>query len=375
MNVLVNCISSISGGGRAYLKNLLGLLTEEFAEKGQHEILFLAHPNQADLLSKVPNANIVWMPGQQLNGLRRVKWEFLNLPRIVNENRIDIQFTPYQVAPVMRGVKNVLMIRNMEPFLFDNYTYSLKAWARNRLLEVISKRCLRRADRVIAVSRFAATQLQRMSVPEERFRTIYHGSPPLNSEMPGNVSSIETLGVEGPFIFTCGSILPYRRIEDVIYAFNTCLPALPDNIQLVIAGSGSDLRYARKIRSIIASSPNPSRILALGSVPWEAMVELYRRCELCVIATEIEACPNIALEAMASGCKIVSSDRSPLPEILGDCALRYHARDINGLAFQIERAVRDIILGEKLKELALERSQLFSWSVCSSETYSALTDW
>jgi len=126
---------------------------------------------------------------------------------------------------------------------------------------------------------------------------------------------------------------------------------------------------------MIAKSPKPSRILTLGNVPWETMVELYRRCTLCVIATEIEACPNIALEAMAAGCSIISSDRPPLPEMFDGCALRYEARDIGGLSRQILHVVEDKALRVEMGNNALLRAHDFSWSTCVERTYSALTDW
>lgn len=375
MKVLFNCMSSVSGGGRAYLRNLAAPLATTFAANERHQLIFLAHSDQAELLNGVPASSIMWISGPRPDGLRRMAWERIHLPRIVAEHRFDLLFTPYQVAPRVRGVRNVAMIRNMEPFLFGQYTYSQSTWLRNKLLAALSQRCLRTADRVIAVSRFAADYLAKIGVPDVRIRTIHHGSPSLRPADDAAANRLAAIGIDADFMLTCGSMLPYRRCEDVIQAFNACLPTLPERMYLVIAGSGTDAGYAQKIRDMVASSPAPSRILLLGNVPWETMVDLYRHCTLCVIATEIEACPNIALEAMAAGCAIVSSNRPPLPEMFNACVLDYEARDIGGLARQIRRAMHDGTLRIELKKQALLRAQDFSWSDCVSKTYSALTDW
>jgi len=375
MKVLFNCISSVSGGGRAYLRNLSGPLADVFSAEGQHDLVFLAHRDQSDLLSGVPTSNVIWISGPRPDGVRRIAWERSNLPRIISDRRVDVLFTPYQVAPHVANVKNVLMIRNMEPFLFRRYKYSITTWMRNKVLAAMSTSCLRDANRVIAVSQFAAAYLTRLDVSNEQIRTIYHGSPSLHPVGNDALDSLAALGITGDFILTCGSMLPYRRCEDVIRAFNSCISALPESTCLVIAGSGADGGYARLIRDVIASSSNPSRILLLGNVPWETMVELYRRCMLCAIATEIEACPNIALEAMAAGCPIVSSNRPPLPEMFDGCVLEYEARDVGGLSRQILRAVKNETLQRELRSKALLRAKDFSWSVCVKKTYSALTDW
>jgi len=267
------------------------------------------------------------------------------------------------------------MIRNMEPFLFERYKYSTTTWIRNKILAAISASCLRKANRVIAVSQFAADHLVCLDVPKEQIRTIHHGSPSFRRSNDDAKEKLAPLGITGDFILTCGSMLPYRRCEDVIRAFNSCMMTLPESTCLVIAGSGADEGYARLIRDIVASSPNPSRIKLLGNVPWETMVELYRSCMLCAIATEIEACPNIALEAMSAGCVIVSCNRPPLPEMFDGCVLEYEARDVDGLSRQILRVVKDKPLQRELSGRALRRASDFPWSICVKNTYTALTDW
>jgi len=368
-------MSSVSGGGRAYLRNISGPLTEAFLVDGKHQLVFLAHRDQSDLLSEVPASNVIWVSGPRPKGFRRIVWERSNLPFIVSSHRFDVLFTPYQVAPHVAKIKNVLMIRNMEPFLFGGYKYSMTTWIRNKILAAISSSCLSKANRVIAVSQFAADHMVCLDVLSDKIRTIHHGSPSFRQLNDDATGKLATLGVTGDFILTCGSMLPYRRCEDVIRAFNSCMSALPANMSLVIAGSGADMGYARMIRDIITSSPNPSRILLLGNVPWETMVELYRSCKLCAIATEIEACPNIALEAMSAGCVIISSNRPPLPEMFDGCVLGYEARDVDGLSRQILRVVNDEPLQRTLSGRALLRAKDFSWAVCAKNTYSALTDW
>jgi glycosyltransferase involved in cell wall biosynthesis len=373
------CLSSVSGGAVAYLRNLAPLLAHRFAESPEaHRVTFLAHEEQALSLEGIEDSQIRWVPGTRPMGYRRVLWERKNLGQIVREQGADVLFTPYQIGPRAPGIRQVLMIRNMEPFLFDVYHYSLKTWVRNRLLRWASTRCLRRADRVIAVSEFALEQLTRgLGIDAERVRTIYHGRPDFGNTADNSQDRdcLGQIGIQGDYLLTCGSLLPYRRCEDVITAFSQCAPKLGAGMQLVIAGAGTDYRYRESIRKAIAASPARERIQAVGHVPWKTMATLYRHCTACVVATEIEACPNIAIEAMAAGCVIVSGDRPPLPEMFKGCALEYRARDIGQLAQQMRTAVRDAPMRQEMKAKALDRAEEFSWAKCAEETYAALTHW
>lgn len=380
MNVLVNCLPLKSGGAIAYLQSLAPLLNLRFKESsGEHRIKFLAYREQDQLLGTVEDAHVICIRRNRQALYHRMLWEYINLARLVDEEKVDVLFTPYQISPLIYGTMQVLMIRNMEPFLSGEYEYSLNSRLRNQTLRWMSFHALRRANRVVAVSRFTRNYLIKvMRISENRIKTIYHGRRPCSARNRNSTRDHDLLthiGVEEKYIFTCGSLLPYRRYEDVITAFNRCVDHLPTGTRLVIAGSGTDRRYDKLIRKTIAASPYSHRILALGHVNNETMAALYRHSLVCIIATEIEACPNIAIEAMAAGCAIVSSDRPPLMEMFHGCSLEYRARDVSHLAQQMLLIVEDTNLRRGLKARAQKRAEIFSWEKCAKETYEALTEW
>lgn len=379
MNGLMYCISSVSGGALEYLRNIAPRLEKRFSRGGEgHSFKFLAHEEQEPLFRGIEESRIRWIRGARPLGYRRVWWERRNLTRILDEEKIDVLFNPYQIGIPTPGRRQVMMARNMEPFLFREYRYDLRNWLRNHLVRRSSLHSLRHADRVIAISMSVRDHLVReVGIDPERVRLIYHGGSNLNA---GNREAadrelIGRIGVHGDFLLTPGTLLPYRRCEDVIAAFGKCASALGDGMRLVIAGAGTDRRYGDVIRRAIAASPVRERILTVGHVPWETMAALYRLCRACVIATEIEACPNIAIEAMAAGCVIVSGDRPPLPEMFSGCALEYRARDLGQLAQQMRRAVEDVPLRQELRAKSLRRAKDFSWETCANQTFAALTEW
>ena len=59
----------------------------------------------------------------------------------------------------------------------------------------------------------------------------------------------------------------------------------------------------------------------LGHLDRAELAEALRSCDLYLDLTEHEACPNVVLEAMASGLPILHNNSGGVPELVGDCGL------------------------------------------------------
>ena len=121
----------------------------------------------------------------------------------------------------------------------------------------------------------------------------------------------------------------------------------------------------------------PDLMLFLGDGQRQnaVMRVLYRRCQLFVTATEVEACPNIAIEALTAGCSIVASDSGPAREILGDASVLTPPRNVDALGHQMVRLLGDDMARVELANKARMRSGMFSWDRTVRDTYEVLTKW
>jgi glycosyltransferase involved in cell wall biosynthesis len=140
---------------------------------------------------------------------------------------------------------------------------------------------------------------------------------------------------------------------------------------LVIAGE-TEIKmfsYRKKLEEWIKMHNLSSKIYWVDKLSEKEMAWCYRHCVIFVMSSRIEACPNIALEAMSYGCISISSDNSPLPEIFGDAAIYYQPKDSQSLAKTIKSVfIWDSWQREKMAELARNRVAEFSWDVCAEST-------
>jgi len=75
-----------------------------------------------------------------------------------------------------------------------------------------------------------------------------------------------------------------------------------------------------------------------------------------------------ALEAMACGTPVVTSNLSSLPEVVGDAALLVNPFDVQEIANGIKRLLTDEQLKEALITKGFQRVKKFSWENTAKET-------
>lgn len=363
MNILINFLSATSGGSLSYLRNLAPKFIEYSNTEDIKITLLIGQSQSRDLgLDRVDGVFSVPVRGL----IHRMLWERTKLKKIISDEGVDVLFTPYQFAPYFKNVHNVVMIRNMEPFLFRRYRYSFANWARNFLLEHLSKRSLLKADGIIACSQFAYDHcVHVLKLSSSKIKKVYHGRDVrfISSTKSDDQSKLGALGLSKSYVFTCGSLLPYRRLELIVKAFAETESSR--NMSLVVAGSGTDKKYGAALEKLVREYPQVD-IKMLGQVSPDVMPVLYRSCDLFITATDIEACPNIAIEAMSCGCSILSSNNAPMPEMFGQSAEYFDQKSsIKELAHRIDSQLHS---GSAINAKALERAQDFDWEKCFQQT-------
>ena len=131
------------------------------------------------------------------------------------------------------------------------------------------------------------------------------------------------------------------------------------DIPFKIAGSGWD--------KLVSKEPEVKNVEALGYVPEDELIELYKRAAIFYFPTLHEGFGLPVLEAMAAGCAVVTSNTYAVPEVTGDAAILLdpnavdrHVEAINYLAESPNERL-------DLATQAIDRSQQFSWEKTASE--------
>ena len=96
-------------------------------------------------------------------------------------------------------------------------------------------------------------------------------------------------------------------VTDFIFFENVryFLEHAPEKACLVIAGSNPDFNI------------NHPRVFYVGPLDWMTLISLYKRSSKFLHLAWLDHCPNVVIDASASGCQIVCSSAGGTKEISG----------------------------------------------------------
>jgi glycosyltransferase involved in cell wall biosynthesis len=363
--IVVNALSARQGGGQTYLINLLQSFPERFAA----EIFILAPDSLSLPLSKksVTKIQVKWPVA---NPFTRAIWEWLYLPKLLKQLDADVLFCPGGIigGRVPEGCKTVTMFRNMIPFsLMQRQRYGLGYMrVRNWLLERALSRSMAKADRVICISEFARRVIeQKVSGLPGKTIVIPHGINPIFRE---NHQPRPAWLPAGDYILYVSILDVYKAQLEVVRGFAMLKARRLTSEKLVLTGPERS-RYARKVRGEIERLGLQDDVVLTGPVAHETLPSLYRHALINIFASECENCPNIMLEALASGRPLLASSRPPMPEFGGDGAIYFDPSSPDELAVKLVSVIDD---PDRLREMsyrARERSLLYDWEQTARTTW------
>jgi glycosyltransferase involved in cell wall biosynthesis len=278
--------------------------------------------------------------------------EQLSLPRVLRRLGARVHHAPYFAVPYLTRVPVVLTVHDLFPLLPDGNARSPLAASAYR---AIIPAALRRANRVVAVSGFAARQLQEIvGLDPARVTVIGHG---IDHDLwhPPGAARVRAVRAEhrlpADYLLYVGTLKRHKNLATVMAAHR------PEHPPLVLAGAGPEELAAAGLQRASAGT-----VMALGRVSDATLAGLYAGARALVLPSLYEAVGFTALEAMACGTPVLASDGGGLPDTVGDAGLLVPARDAEAWGAALERIGADDELRTALVERGLARVQGRSWS-------------
>jgi len=293
------------------------------------------------------------------------------LRREIHRVSPDVVFIPSNRWIDLGRVPSVSMVQSMLPMVMPFGGNGWRDIVKNFVRLLQTRNACKRASRVIAVSNYVQQFLMdTWHIAPERIGMIYHGvNPPLNAEAQKIPNGI-FWDWRGRFLFTAGSMHPYRGLDDVIKAV-AILASQGVRPPLVIAGGAdrTQLPYLKRMKNLAEKLGVQSQIAWVDHLNVEEMSWCYHHCQLFLMTSRVEACPNIALEAMSHGAFCLAADNPPLPEFFQEAAIYYRPRSGEALAQAINVALAySPEAGAFLRMQARKRAGEFTWEKTADRT-------
>jgi glycosyltransferase involved in cell wall biosynthesis len=264
------------------------------------------------------------------------------------------------------NIPSVVTIHDLKYLLFPGF---FKNSFKMMYYTWIIRRGARQAESIIAISASTKKDLISLGVPAGKI-TVIHESVTLPAELVHRNSTLPAAIGSRPYLFFVGDNRPHKNISRIIASYQAIMKRLGEaSPSLVFAGA-----HFENLRARYANSALSRKLIFLGVVTEETLVNLYRGAIALVYPSLYEGFGLPILEAMSLGVPVITSDCSSLPEVAGNAAILVNPRDINQLIEAMISVIQCKSDRQVLKRRGIRRAQEFSWDKAARKTLDLYED-
>ncbi len=309
------------------------------------------------------------------NKLLGLSGRILREPKIDRFFNPDLIFSPHFNLLNIEKTPRVLTIHDLS-FVRHKQFFAPKKrfwhWLQDARYQIKS------AERLIAVSEFTKADIvDYFKVPEEKISIIYSGvgkNLKRLSELNDDLAAFKKRrALEKPFILYLGALEPRKNIISLVRVFNILKKEVFYNDwRLVLAGGSRWL--SGELEREIKNSPYLDDIMVLEKISEEEKIFLYNSAKVFVYPSFFEGFGFPPLEAQACGVPVAASNRTSLPEILGESAYLFDPWRLEDMYAGIKTLTQDSAVRERMIKLGLENVAKFSWQKTTGEIFKIFSE-
>jgi glycosyltransferase involved in cell wall biosynthesis len=334
--------------------------------------LYIRHPDLEGALPIGPNVHV-----RQLTAPLYPLWEQVALPLAAYRDGVDLLHSLGNTGPLflIGNIRQILTIHDvmfLQTGIFVpkpvNLYQKIGRWYR----ALITPLCARGAYEIITVSEFSKRDiLSLIPVVDPKYVTVtYEGCDPIFYENASDSSPsfvvFEKTDSFKPFIFCLGADDPRKNTLTIVIAYLKLLREKNISEKLVIAGYKNwenSLAYKEVIKAGATD-----KVKFLSFVPLPELLSLYHHATLFAYPSLYEGFGIPILEAFNTGCPVVASGTTSIPEVGGDAALYIDPESVDELATAMFRLISDTDLRESMSSLGRARAAQFGWDRVANQT-------
>jgi glycosyltransferase involved in cell wall biosynthesis len=292
----------------------------------------------------------------------RLAWEQLVLPRVVRGLGVDVHHGPHYTMPERARVPKVVTVHDVTFFDHPEWHERTKAPFFRRAIRVAAER----AQALVCVSAVTADRLRARLAPTAPVHVIPHGVDhsrfrPAPSDR--DAAALGVLGARLPYIAFLGTLEPRKDVPTLVRAFDRVAATHPE-LTLVIGGL--DGWGAGAVDQAIARAVHAGRIRRVGYVPDLAVPALLRRAAAVAYPSLDEGFGLPALEALACGAPLVTTEGTAMAEVTGDAAVLVPPGDADALAGALEALVTGGPDVDRLRRAGPEVAARYTWDASAA---------
>lgn len=321
------------------------------------DFLLLKSPKLTGQLSTASNVTEV-----VVNAAANSPTTMWRLPNVVDLSRVDLFHATFNIMPAglrmpcVTTVHDIMWLTNPE-------------WCNSRFSPVVERffyqhgirRALERSAAIATVSEASRRAIEIHSPHvARRIKVTPLGVSRAYRETPFHSDELGRLGLSPDrlFILCVGQYVPYKNHEGALRIFAEATDSLGD-VDLVFVQRLN--RHSDDLRLLASKLGIARRVHFLPLVEESDLTLLFNAATALLHPSYCEGFGLPLVEAMASGCPVVTSNRSAMSEVVGDAGLLADPYHVQAMATALRRVIQNPSLAFSMKQKGLQRAARFQW--------------
>lgn len=359
MKIIVEALGIGSyGGGRTATINLLQAMLA--IDQENQYLLLLSQPEP---LLEAANVQQKIVPLQNRFAAR--VWVQLRLPWLARE--YDLVHFIKNLGAFGVPARTVVTVYDMTTLLYP------ELFPRSDVLywRYIQKWTLRRADRVIAISKQTADDAQRFyGLPERQLAVIYPSCGRQFQPAPeAEIARIRAhYRLPEAYVLHVGRIDPKNNIPLLIQAFARFKEGAAFPGKLILIGEQYKKKPDLTVTKAIATEGLEDSVRLLGALPDGDLPAFYSGAVMTAVPSIHEGFGLVALEALRCGSPLIVNRAGAITEVVGDAALVMSESSPDCMADLLTALWQEPARRQELRRKGLERAKMFDWTLSAQQT-------
>lgn len=325
-------------------KNLLQVLSK--IDKKNNYLLYSFYPIEQSLMKSFgpKMKNIVVTPTRG--------WMKAWLPMKIRKDKPDVflalsqatpSYMPFRKKPYTISIFYDLAFEKL-PKMYPGSLSKLKRQSRDSA---------QNSDAIISISQ--STKKDLIKLYKTNSKKIFLSYPGVSKTFKNTGKKYKS---NKPYFLFIGSLKKTKNVPGIIRGFNYFLEKTELDFDLYIIGG--DKWFDNEIKQVSKNALG-NKIKFLGFIKEDKLAPLYRGAIAFVSPSFYEGFGLPMLEAMKSGCPVISSKAGSVPEVVGNAGVLVNPKNVKALGEAMIEIAKNTRKRKSLVKDGLKRADNFSW--------------